>query len=163
MVIHGDHGEAFLQHEGNFAHTLFAYDENLHVPFIVVAPGLVSGGLHARQLVSLLDTAPTIASLVGVEPDPAWQGTSALRPDPRVVRALADHTSVKPRCAPDATSSSSTPTAVARSSSTSSPIPPRRAISAARDPQRAARYAAELERWAAGQRATVDRAVAAAP
>jgi hypothetical protein len=93
FVIHGDHGEAFLQHEGNFAHTMFAYDENLHVPFVVVAPGLVSGPIRARQLVSLLDVAPTIADLIGAPIDPRWQGRSALSAEPRVVRALADATS----------------------------------------------------------------------
>jgi lipoteichoic acid synthase len=95
FVIHGDHGEAFQQHEGNFAHTLCAYDENLHVPLVIVAPGIVRGGLRARQLVSLLDIAPTIADLVGTHADVRWQGVSALRPEARVVRSFADHTSVK--------------------------------------------------------------------
>ena len=31
-VIYGDHGEAFHQHEGNYGHTFFLYDENVHVP-----------------------------------------------------------------------------------------------------------------------------------
>lgn len=95
FVIHGDHGEAFFQHDGNFAHTLFAYDENLHVPFVVVAPGVVPGGIRARQLVSLLDVAPTIAALVGAPADPRWQGRSALGASPRVVRSLSDHTTQK--------------------------------------------------------------------
>ena len=90
LVIHGDHGEAFFQHEGNFAHTLFPYDENLHVPLVVVAPGLVAKEIRARQLVSLLDIAPTIADLAGVPADARWQGRSALSAAPRVVRAFTD-------------------------------------------------------------------------
>ncbi len=95
LVIHGDHGEAFYQHEGNFAHSLFPYQENLHVPLFVVAPGIVNQSKHAPQLVSLLDIAPTIADLVGAPSDPRWQGSSALRNHPRIVRSYADHTTVK--------------------------------------------------------------------
>lgn len=90
LVVHGDHGEAFFQHEGNFAHTLHPYDENLHVPLVVVAPGIVGREIRAKQLVSLLDIAPTIAELSGAPIDPRWQGRSALDPSPRVVRAFTD-------------------------------------------------------------------------
>lgn len=90
LVVHGDHGEAFFQHEGNFAHTLHPYDENLHVPLVVVAPGVVGRETRAKQLVSLLDIAPTIADLTGAPIDPRWQGRSALDPSPRVVRAFTD-------------------------------------------------------------------------
>jgi len=40
-VIYGDHGEAFHQHPGNYGHTFFLYDENVHVPFLIAAPGLM--------------------------------------------------------------------------------------------------------------------------
>ena len=39
----GDHGEAFGQHPDNFGHTLFIYDENVRVPFVIAAPGLITG------------------------------------------------------------------------------------------------------------------------
>ena len=42
-IIFGDHGEAFGQHEGNYGHTFFLYDENVRVPFIVAAPGAIDG------------------------------------------------------------------------------------------------------------------------
>src|SRR5262245_3068313 len=41
FVIFGDHGEAFGQHKGNYAHTFFIYDENVRVPLLIAAPGLV--------------------------------------------------------------------------------------------------------------------------
>src|SRR5262249_29401306 len=39
FVITGDHGQAFGQHDGNFGHTLFLYEENVRVPLLLVAPG----------------------------------------------------------------------------------------------------------------------------
>jgi arylsulfatase A-like enzyme len=95
LVIHGDHGEAFLQHEGNFAHTLEAYDENLHVPLLVVAPGLTTRTIRAAQLVSLLDIAPTLVDLIGGKAPAGWEGRSALHPGPRVVRSFTDQRVLK--------------------------------------------------------------------
>ncbi len=92
FVIHGDHGEAFLQHEGNVAHSLFPYEENVHVPLVVVAPGLLTRSIRAPQLVSLMDVAPTILDLLGAERPASWQGRSALEGRPRVVRFFTDHT-----------------------------------------------------------------------
>jgi arylsulfatase A-like enzyme len=40
-IIYGDHGQAFHQHEGNYGDTCFLYDENIHVPFLIAAPGLM--------------------------------------------------------------------------------------------------------------------------
>ena len=64
-VIYGDHGEAFRQHEGNYGHTFFLYDENIHVPFLIAAPGLMRRQERVRKVVSLVDTAPTILDLAG--------------------------------------------------------------------------------------------------
>jgi hypothetical protein len=35
-LIMGDHGEAFHEHPGNFAHSLFVWEENVHIPVVVV-------------------------------------------------------------------------------------------------------------------------------
>ncbi len=66
-VIYGDHGEAFHQHEGNYGHTFFLYDENVHVPFLIAAPGSMRGQRRVRKVVSLVDTAPTILDLMGID------------------------------------------------------------------------------------------------
>src|SRR5262249_17783635 len=66
-IVFGDHGEAFGQHEGNFGHTFQLYDENVHVPFLVAAPGhpgLKTPGRSTR-IVSLVDIAPTLLDLLG--------------------------------------------------------------------------------------------------
>jgi hypothetical protein len=92
FVIHGDHGEAFAQHEGNFAHSLYLYEENVRVPLFVVAPGIVTSPIRAPQLVTLLDVVPTLADLAGLPPSPLWEGRSALPGEGRVARFFADHT-----------------------------------------------------------------------
>jgi len=90
VIVNGDHGEAFFQHQGNFAHTLMIYEENVHVPLIVSVPGVTTTAIRAPQIASLLDVPPTIAELVGVPAAANWEGRSLLHPTPRVARFFAD-------------------------------------------------------------------------
>jgi lipoteichoic acid synthase len=90
-LVIGDHGEAFQEHDGNFAHALFLYEENVRVPFFAAAPGLWRGQRRAPQVASLLDLAPTLLALVGAAPAPAgYEGGSLLDPRPRVARFSTD-------------------------------------------------------------------------
>jgi sulfatase-like protein len=90
-IVFGDHGEAFGQHEGNYGHTFFLYDENVHVPFLIAAPGLFAGETRSRRVVSLVDTAPTVLDLMGVGAPDAYQGRSMLAAEPRMAFFLADY------------------------------------------------------------------------
>jgi glucan phosphoethanolaminetransferase (alkaline phosphatase superfamily) len=90
-VIYGDHGEAFRQHEGNYGHTFFLYDENIHVPFLIAAPGLLRGQERVRKVVSLVDTAPTILDLMGIAPPKNYQGRTMLDAAPRMALFFADY------------------------------------------------------------------------
>ena len=90
-VIYGDHGEAFRQHEGNYGHTFFLYDENIHVPFLIAAPGLLRGLQQVRKVVSLVDTAPTILDLMGIAPPKNYQGRTMLDAAPRMALFFADY------------------------------------------------------------------------
>jgi phosphoglycerol transferase MdoB-like AlkP superfamily enzyme len=78
FVIAGDHGEAFGQHDGNYGHSLFIYDENIRVPYFIVAPRLIDRELRIQRPVSLIDTAPTILELLGLEVPQAYEGSSML-------------------------------------------------------------------------------------
>lgn len=100
-LVVGDHGEAFYEHEGNFAHTLFLYEENVRVPFIVAAPGAWRGVRRAPQLASLIDVAPTLLDLLGMRDraglpapgrsgDSSEDGHSLLDPRRRLVRFFTD-------------------------------------------------------------------------
>jgi hypothetical protein len=95
FIVVGDHGEAFAQHPGNFAHTLFLYEENVRVPFLIAAPGLVHGQRRAPQVVSLLDMTPTTLSLLGLAPRGRHEGRSALESTPRVAHFLSDQGPLK--------------------------------------------------------------------
>ncbi len=88
-IIYGDHGEAFHQHEGNYGHTFFLYEENVHVPFLIA--GLTQGQQRVRKPVSLVDTAPTILDLAGIPPPPDYQGRTMLDNVPRMSLFLADY------------------------------------------------------------------------
>jgi arylsulfatase A-like enzyme len=89
-VVVGDHGEAFYEHEGNFAHTLFLYEENLRVPLMFAAPGLFDQTRRARQLASAVDVAPTLLGLLGLPVPASYQGRSLLEARPAVVSFFTD-------------------------------------------------------------------------
>jgi hypothetical protein len=91
FVIFGDHGEAFGQHPGNTAHTLFAYEENVRVPMMIAAPGAIVGMTRVARTASVVDVAPTIAALVGLPPVPAHEGTSLLAAGARMAFVFTDY------------------------------------------------------------------------
>jgi arylsulfatase A-like enzyme len=78
FVILGDHGEAFGQHEGNYGHSLFLYEENIRVPFLIYAPGLIGEKICVESPVSLIDAAPTTLALLGSKLPEDYQGVSLL-------------------------------------------------------------------------------------
>ena len=95
FIVVGDHGEAFQQHEGNFAHTLFLYEENVRVPLIISAPGLTLGTLRVPQIASLTDLGPTTLALLGLEGDRRQEGRSLLDPVAGYARFYTDHGPLK--------------------------------------------------------------------
>ena len=90
-VVYGDHGEAFGQHEGNYGHTFFLYDENIHVPFVIAAPGVMNRQERVRKVVSLVDVAPSLLDLVGIPSPVAYQGRTILDGAQRMALFLADY------------------------------------------------------------------------
>ena len=96
IVIYGDHGEGFDQHDGNRGHTLFVYDENVRVPFLYALPGWGDDAApatrrHVTRASSLLDTAPTILDLVGLPRQRRHHGVSLLDPTPRMALYFTDY------------------------------------------------------------------------
>jgi len=78
-IVYGDHGEAFGQHEGNYGHTFFLYEENIHVPLVIAVPGMVRREIRTTTVTSLVDIAPTVLDLLGLPPQSGLQGESALQ------------------------------------------------------------------------------------
>ena len=91
FIIFGDHGEAFGQHQGNFGHSLFIYDENVRVPYFVIAPGLIGGENRVKRPVSLIDTAPTILDLLGFPIPSPFEGASVLAGENRMTLFFTDY------------------------------------------------------------------------
>ena len=78
VVVTSDHGEEFGEH-GGFGHGRTLYEEVLHVPLMVCAPGIAPHPVSDE--VTLADVAPTLLSLCGLEPLPG-AGGRALLPEP---------------------------------------------------------------------------------
>ena len=87
VVVTSDHGEAFGEH-GSFFHGDHLYEEDVRIPLIWWAPGLIPSGRRISAVAGLADIVPSVLRVVGIEP-PAWVHgrdlTRALLQDPPVV------------------------------------------------------------------------------
>lgn len=91
FVIMGDHGEAFGQHDGNYGHTLFLYEENVRIPYLIVAPGLTKAKERVARVASVIDTAPTVLDLLGIEAPHGYRGRSLLDAQTSVALFCTDY------------------------------------------------------------------------
>lgn len=74
IAVMADHGEAFGEH-GEKHHGIFLYDETIHVPLLIKAPGQRSAKKISTR-VGLVDVAPTILQEARLPVPPAMQGES---------------------------------------------------------------------------------------
>ncbi|NQT39543.1 MAG: sulfatase-like hydrolase/transferase [Planctomycetes bacterium] len=77
VLFMSDHGEMLGDH-GIYLKGPHFYDEAVHVPLILSAPGRFSSGLQADGLVELVDLAPTLLEAAGIEVPESVQGRSLL-------------------------------------------------------------------------------------
>ncbi|HYX48067.1 MAG TPA: sulfatase-like hydrolase/transferase [Sphingomicrobium sp.] len=66
IVYTADHGEMAGAHGGLRGKGPFAYEENIHVPFVVVHPD-VAGGRESKALTSAIDIVPTLLGFAGAD------------------------------------------------------------------------------------------------
>jgi len=73
VVFVSDHGYLIGEHEMHKKSKL--WEEAIHVPLMISAPGL-QGGIRCRQFVELIDLYPTLTELAGLPAEPGTQGLS---------------------------------------------------------------------------------------
>ena len=76
IILTSDHGEHFGEH-GLMLHGNSLFKENLRVPFFMMGPGVPSKTL-LKQPVHLIDIAPTLLSLCGIESEQNYRGQNIL-------------------------------------------------------------------------------------
>ncbi len=72
IVVVGDHGEAFGRH-GQTAHAGGIFEENLHVPLMLINPEIFKGE-RLKVVGGISDIAPTIFSVLNKNIPQQWQG-----------------------------------------------------------------------------------------
>jgi hypothetical protein len=79
VLVTSDHGEAFGEHRVT-GHGNGLYEEEVRVPMIWRAPGLVRAGRRVTGLAGLVDVTPTVLDLLGLPIAPWMQGKSLAAP-----------------------------------------------------------------------------------
>lgn len=77
VIVLSDHGEGLGDH-GETEHGLLLYREDLQVPLLLKLPGNRQSGATVAEPVQLVDLAPTLLELAGLEPMRPLPGTSLL-------------------------------------------------------------------------------------
>lgn len=75
VVVLADHGEEFLEH-GNLTHGGHLYDETVHIPLVIVGPGIPAG--RRADIAQDIDLLPTIAALLGAATPSGLSGRNLL-------------------------------------------------------------------------------------
>ena len=75
IAVVGDHGEGLGQHQ-EATHSLLIYNSTLHVPMIIDAPGLIPTGTSFPYLCRIIDLAPTLLDIAGIQDHLKGQGIS---------------------------------------------------------------------------------------
>jgi arylsulfatase A-like enzyme len=91
VMMFGDHGEAFGQHPGTSAircsSTMKTCEYRSSSRFLARP----MGPTRVADVVSLIDTAPTLLDVLGLPAPGTYQGTSMLRPAPRMALMFTDY------------------------------------------------------------------------
>lgn len=75
IIFHSDHGEMLGDH-GLILKGGHFYEELVHVPLIISCPARLMRNMRSQALVELVDLAPTILDLAGIEIPQRMQGSS---------------------------------------------------------------------------------------
>jgi choline-sulfatase len=77
VIVVSDHGDEFWEH-GSLGHGHSVYQELVHIPLLIHAPGLFPKGKVVKADVEVMDLYATMLDLAGIKPGANVQGTSLL-------------------------------------------------------------------------------------
>jgi arylsulfatase A-like enzyme len=80
VVFTGDHGEGFGWPHRTWGHGFGLFQENVLVPLMIWSPRFFPSGARSGTIGSHVDLNATIADVIGLPPDPSWQGRSLFDP-----------------------------------------------------------------------------------
>ena len=75
VIVVSDHGDQFYEH-GSVGHGDTVYQELVHVPLIIRAPGVFPAGPSCSADVEVMDVYATLLDLAGLKPGATVEGTS---------------------------------------------------------------------------------------
>ncbi len=78
IVFAADHGESLGEHNLYFEHSNYLYDSILKVPLILIFPDGSRSGQRVSGQARLIDIAPTIVDLLGIEAEVRFEGKSLM-------------------------------------------------------------------------------------
>ncbi len=76
VIITSDHGEELFDHHRHWYHQCSIYGTTLHIPFILRLPNDHMAGSRIRSVVEIIDVAPTLLELTGIEAPVSFAGRS---------------------------------------------------------------------------------------
>lgn len=77
IVLTGDHGESFGEHD-DWTHGLRVYESEIHVPLLIRYPRQLPPGVSVASPVQLIDVFPTLLGLTGLRAAKPLQGSSLI-------------------------------------------------------------------------------------
>jgi len=80
VIITADHGEEFGEH-GGLLHRALLFEELIHVPLIILGPGVPTAAVDQR-MAEAVDITRTILTYAGFQPRPEMEGFDLLAPAP---------------------------------------------------------------------------------
>lgn len=86
VVFHSDHGDMMGAHN-MICKGPYMYEETIRVPFIIRFPGRVPENRRMKGLFSLVDIAPTVLEMTGIEHRETFDGVSACK----AIEQVAEH------------------------------------------------------------------------
>ncbi len=82
LFVVGDHGQPMGEHQKSYVNQIGIYEENIHVPCMVYAPGRIKTPCQIDQLGSHIDLFPTVMDMLGLKGLNHTVGASLMRKNP---------------------------------------------------------------------------------